>query len=56
MTDKSKLIDDCKKYMGLPPYDGWTNLNVFDTYFYRDMCKKYGENAVEEMLQELRKN
>ena len=55
MADKSNLIEDCKKYMGKPPYDSWTNLNVFDSYFYKDMCKKYGEDKVEEMLQKIRK-
>ena len=50
----NNLIDDCKKYLGLPPYDGWTNVCVIDPYFYKSMCDKYGEQDVKREVERLR--
>lgn len=54
MNNNNNLIDDCKKYVGLPPYDSWTNLNVLDPYYYKELCKKYGEDIIKKTLQEIR--
>ena len=51
----NNLIDDCKKYLGLYPYNNWTNFVVKDFYFYTDMCKKYGEENVANAIKELSK-
>ena len=48
------LVDDCKKYLGKAPYNTWTNICVNDFYFYRDMCKKYGEGNVIKTIEELK--
>ena len=50
----SSLIDDCKKYLGLPPYDGWTNVCVSDPYFYKSICNKYGEQNVQDAIEGLK--
>lgn len=49
----SNLIDDCKKYLGIDPYNDWTNIVVNDSYFYKDMCKKYGEKNVIDTINKL---
>lgn len=48
------VIDDCKKYFGLYPYNTWANIVVSDSYFYMDMCKKYGKEIVNKTLKTLR--
>ena len=50
------VVDDCKKYLGISPYDGWTNVVVNDVYFYMDMCKRYGEEIVNKTIKALNKN
>ena len=56
MNLKENLIDDCKKYLGKPPYDTWTNIVVGDLYFYMGMCNKYGEQSVADAIQEVQRN
>lgn len=51
----NNLIEDCKKYLGLYPYDDWTNIVVNDSYFYKDMCKRYGEQNVANAIKELKR-
>ena len=48
------VVDDCKKYLGLSPYNTWTNVVVSDSYFYMDMCKKYGEEIVNKTIKALK--
>ena len=50
------VVEDCKKYLGLPPYNGWTNIVVSDFYFYKSICKKYGEDVVDKMIKMLKEN
>ena len=50
----NNIIDDCKKYLGLPPYDGWTNICVGDPYFYKSICDKYGKQNVDDTIKLLR--
>ena len=54
MKIKENLIDDCKKFLGKPPYNTWTNIVMGDSYFYIDMCKRYGENNVCETIKILK--
>lgn len=54
MNLKESLIDDCKKYLGKPPYNTWTNVVAGDSYFYRCMCNKYGQQSVEDVIKEER--
>ena len=49
------LIDDCKKYLGLPPYNGFTNIVQGDGYFYAALCKKYGEQNVRHTIADLQR-
>ena len=53
-TMEHNLIDDCKKYLGIYPYNTWTNIVVYDLYFYEDMCKKYGEQNVANAIKKLK--
>ena len=54
MKNKTNIIDDCKSYLGKSPYDNPTNIVVGDIYFYRDMCKKYGEQNVIEAIKKIK--
>ena len=48
------VVDDCKKYLGASPYNTWTNIVAGDSYFYKDMCKKYGEEIVNKTIKALK--
>lgn len=50
----NNIINDCKKYLGLPPYNDWMNIVMDDAYFYMDMCKKYGEQNVAMAIKQLK--
>lgn len=50
-----QLIDECKKLLGLPPYDTWTNSTYGDIYVRADMVRRYGEEQVEKAIKELEK-
>ena len=50
----STLIEDCKKYLGLAPYNTFTNINVGDPFFYNNMCKKYGTEDVTYVVKNLK--
>lgn len=50
------VVEDCKKYLGLPPYNGWTNIVVSDSYFYESICKKYGKDIVNETIKMLKRD
>lgn len=50
------VVEDCKKYLGLPPYNGWTNIVVSDSYFYESICKKYGEDVVAKTIKMLKRD
>lgn len=42
------LDDDMRKYLGLPPYNDWSNLVVKDSYFYTSMIQRYGKDVVDQ--------
>lgn len=50
----SALIEDCKKYLGLAPYNTFTNINVSDPFFYNHMYKKYGVADVNYVVRNLK--
>ena len=37
-----ELEDDLKKYLGLPPYDTFTNPVAYDAYYLNSIYVKYG--------------
>lgn len=49
----TNLENDCRKYLGLKPYAGWTNISVGDPFFYQQICTNYGETAVKQMIDSL---
>ena len=48
------LIDNCKKYLGIYPYNDSTNVVTGDPYFYIDMCKKYGKENVDNAIKQFK--
>lgn len=44
---KEKLIDDLKKFKGIPPYDGF-NPCLHDGYFWMDIKRRYSETEINE--------
>ena len=51
---RDSIIDDCKKYLGFPPYDSSTNIVLYDGYYLNSLYSKYGANEVSNTLNELR--
>ena len=52
--NNSNLVDDCKKFLGIAPYNTTTNVCVGDPYFHRDLCNKYGADEVNKTIIDLR--
>lgn len=48
------LIDDCKKYLGIAPYNTYSNIVISDPFFYNSMCKKYGAEDVTCVIKNLK--
>ena len=47
------LVEACKKYLGLAPYDGWTNPCIFDSYYIATVREIYGDEVVNKTLKKL---
>lgn len=54
MPTDGNCIDDCKKYLGLPPYNSGCNIVQGDGHFYTSLCDKYGVQNVKNTIQHLR--
>ena len=52
---KDDLKDDLKKYLGLPPYDTFTNPVAYDAYYLNSIYVKYGKENVVKALNRLSK-
>ena len=50
-----ELEDDLKKYLGLPPYNTFTNPVVYDIYYLNSLYIKYGKENVVKALNRLSK-
>lgn len=48
------LIDDCKKFLGLAPYNNFTNIVVGDGHYLKSLYDKYGKEIVDKTIKELR--
>jgi hypothetical protein len=48
------LIDDVKKYLGIKPYDNFTNIVAHDSFFLMSLIDKYGKENVTRAIKELR--
>ena len=53
--NQNELEDDLKKYLGLPPYDGFTNPVAYDAYYLNSIYVKYGKENVIKALNRLSK-
>lgn len=43
----AELIDELKKFEGLPPYDGVSNICASDGYFLASLISIYGQDMVD---------
>lgn len=50
-----ELENDLKKYLGLPPYDTFTNPVAYDEYYLNSLYVKYGKENVTEVLNRISK-
>lgn len=55
MEKKRSIIDDCKMFLGKHPYNTSTNIVEGDAFFYKDMCKRYGEENVANAIRSIEK-
>lgn len=55
MSKVSNIVDDCKKFLGVPPYNHSSNICVGDIYFYKSICNTYGESNVINTCKELQR-
>lgn len=49
------IVEDCKKYLGLAPYDTDSNIVRGDGFYYNSLCSMYGESQVQNTIKALRK-
>lgn len=49
------LEEKVKAYLGLPPYNTWSNYCVGDYWYLEFLRKEYGDKAVDIMLEKLRR-
>ena len=53
--DKKVLIDECKKYLGMAPFDDTTtNVVKGDYYYLQSLYNKYGVKMVVDEILKLR--
>ena len=50
----SQCMKECKKYLGLPPYNDDGNVIRSDGYFYMYLIRKYGEWEVRKTIRFLK--
>lgn len=50
-----ELENDLKKYLGLPPYNTFTNPVVYDGYYLNSLYNKYGKRGATKTLNRLSK-
>lgn len=50
---KMSLEEDCKRLLGLPPYDSSENPVRGDSYFRAALCTAFGDTKVDNMVAEL---
>jgi len=47
------LVDDLKKYLGLPPYNNSCNIDMHDSYVINSIYLKYGKEEVDKAIKQL---
>lgn len=54
MSDQiSACTEDVKKFLGIAPYNTYTNICAGDPYFYKDLLRKYGDAEVTKTIRSL---
>ena len=48
--NQTELNDDLKKYLGLPPYNMFTNPVAYDGHYLNSLYDKYGKENVVKAL------
>lgn len=49
------LIEDCKKYLGIAPYNTSTNVVAHDPYFCNSLTRRYGAQSVAYVIMVLKR-
>lgn len=52
---RDNLEEQCKKYLGLPPYNEWTNICYGDGIFLFGLYNVFGKDEVTRKIEELKK-
>lgn len=52
--DRKVLTDECKKYLGMPPFNDTTNVVIGDYYYLESLYNKYGVKMVTDEILKLR--
>ena len=50
----NNIIEDVKKYLGIEPYNTDSNIVRGDYYYYNQLCAKYGELQVQQLIKALK--
>ena len=51
----AKCLDDCKKFLGVSPYNASSNIVQGDGHFLQSLYHKYGERVVNTALDYLKR-
>lgn len=54
VTYSKECLDDCKKFLGIKPYNTPTNVVMGDPHYLNSLHIKYGKSAVDEAIRYLK--
>ena len=46
----NNITEDCKKYLGITPYNQVSNVCLLDIYYLESLYSKYGREKVQEEI------
>ena len=52
----NNIIEDCKKYLGIAPYNISTNVVAYDPYFCNSLSRRYGAQSVAYVIMVLKRS
>ena len=50
VTYPKQIVDDCKKFLGITPYNTYNNVVMEDPHFLKSLQEKYGKDAVDTTI------
>lgn len=51
-----RLLEECKKYLGIKPYDTDFNIVKYDPYYIMQLEKVYGKEEVKQAIEKIKRN